>query len=70
MKDQEIKSILQESWRTLSDVCEFHDDPKYSLDVEAVRELLKKIDAAAKALDLRAGRVITPQKSGGNRPGY
>jgi hypothetical protein len=38
--------LLDEVWQTLCDVCEFHDDKEYSLDVESVRELMKRIDAA------------------------
>jgi hypothetical protein len=71
MKDHEIKQVLKESWTTLADVCEFHDDSSYSLDVEAVRRLLEKIHAGMKSLDDRlGGKVMIPQKSGGNRPGY
>jgi hypothetical protein len=51
MKDQEIKSILQESWRTLSDVASSMMIP--SIPDASGSRAPKKIDAAAKALDLR-----------------
>jgi hypothetical protein len=43
---ERAKGLLEESWTTLCDVCEFHGDPEYHLDVEATRELMKRIDAA------------------------
>jgi regulator of replication initiation timing len=43
---ERLRELLEESWTTLCDVCEFHGDPEYHLDVQATRELMKRIDAA------------------------
>jgi hypothetical protein len=43
--------LLDEVWTTLMDVCEFSSDGKHTLDVPAMRELLKRVDAAKKLQD-------------------
>jgi hypothetical protein len=45
-RNLELRGLLDEAWTTLCDVCEFHGDPEYHLDVDATRELMKRIDAA------------------------
>jgi hypothetical protein len=37
------KALLDEVWETLSDICEYDGDPKYSLDIIKTRNLMKRL---------------------------
>jgi hypothetical protein len=37
------KALLDEVWETLSDMCEYDGDPKYSLDIIKTRNLMKRL---------------------------
>jgi hypothetical protein len=59
---ENLCAILAEAWETLSDVCEFHADPAYQLDVPEIRELLQRIEAAKRATAAPTARPVQPPR--------